>query len=209
MRSLFLGLILRQLGATLAVAAAAAALVSVAALVEGHAPRPATLAAVVPPVAALAGAAWTLAAWRAEGGDVALANLGVPPHRMALVLALVAAPALWVTGAPAGGEPTAQLTLAPGRLVASGPGLAPVSVRWSNEGAQRDDTGERFPGLPAPTTAPDPPPAAAPGWPAPARCGLLALLLLWLAHRADPPGLTPVLAGVALTFAAGHGLALL
>lgn len=190
-----------RFAATAAVTAfAAAALVTVAALVEGHAPGTAALGAVAP-LAGMVGAAWTIGGWRSAGQDVGLAGLGVAPAVTAGWLALLAAPLLWVGpgAAPVDGP---ELRLSPTE-VALDAGGASVRWRWTERGVvvHRDggDAGVVLPHLTPPTTRSSAPPPER--LPAGAQRLLVAGLLLgWLAMRREVPGPAVVLIGATIAF---------
>lgn len=189
-----------------AVALAAAALLTVAALAEGRGPRIETLRAVALPLAAALGAAWTLGGWRAERADVAAAALGIPPRRAALWLALLAAPLLAAAPGAAPDPGDWRIAVQPGRVEAGGPEGA-VTWRWTATGVERalgDGTPTILPPMPAPrvTLGGARPPTRAPGWAL--RCGALLLALGWLTLGATPPGPTRVVAAAVGAFAAGH-----
>jgi hypothetical protein len=195
-------LALRLWGAQAAVALAVAALASVAALIEGHAPSPRLLASAGLVAGAILGAAWVLGRWRAEGGDVALANVGVPPSRVVLLLAALSVPALAV--APAARPPGTggwSIETAPGRLRVSHPAGA-LDVVWRGDVARRSDTGAELAGLPAPE--PLAPPARTP-WTTPAvRAALLLAMLAWLGRRSAPPGPALTVGAALAVTAAAH-----
>ena len=192
-------LLLRLVAAMLAVAAAVCAVLSVAALADGHLPRPATLRDAALPLAAFLGGAWTLAAWRAEGADVALANTGLSPSLAVAGVALAASMVLAAgTAAPATAPPAWALALRPGTLVVHAPTGA-HRYTWDAVGARREGDGARFESLPAPTvTRRRAAPRDATLALVATRCALLLLVLGWLGRRLAPPGL-------ALTFGASGG----
>jgi hypothetical protein len=197
-RPVAIDLIARLVAAMLAVGVAAAVVVSVAALADGHLPRLDTLRATALPVAAFIGGAWTVAAWRAEGADLALANTGRSPLLAVLGLALLAGLALAAGTERAGSAPPNwDLELHPDRLVVHHPGARDVYT-WHDTTVTRAADGERFEGWPAPgTTAVTRPTDRTPVLLA-TRCTLLLVLLGWLGRRSQPPGL-------ALSFAASGG----
>ena len=197
MRRVAFDLLSRLAAAMLAVGAAVAAVVSVAALADGHLPRPETLRQIALPVAAFLGAGWTLAAWRAEGADLALAGTGRSPT-LAL-WALAAAASLVVvagTGHPTAERPAWDLQLAPDRVTVRTPD-GDHRYRWDATGAVRED-GARFDGFPAPTRTATTTPRDRTALVLALRCAVLVVLLGWLGHRRSPPGL-------ALTFGASGG----
>jgi hypothetical protein len=198
-----LSLALRSWAAQAAVFAAVATLLSVAALVEGHAPSLRALASAGLVAAGLLGAAWVLGRWRAEGGDVALANVGVPPGRVLLLLFATSLPALAL--APAPRRPAATgwtIGLSPDAVRVAHPAGA-LDVTWAGGVARRSDTGDVFAGLPPPASSDGPRPSAP--WAAPAvRAALLAVLLSVLGRRRAPPGPALVLGASLAAIAAAH-----
>ncbi len=198
-------LALRTWAAQAAIVAAVAALLSVAALVEGRAPSPRAVASAGLVAAALLGAAWILGRWRAEGGDVALANVGVPPGRVLVWLFVLSLPALVLAPAPrraaVGGW---SIDVAPERVRVTHPAGA-LDVTWSGGLARRDDDGGTFAALPAPAS-PMRPPSTAP-WAMPAgRVVLLAALLSVLGWRRAPPGPALVLGASLAAIAAAQAM---
>ena len=183
-------------------AAATATLLTVAGWADGHLPDPRRLAAVAVPAAAYLGAAWTFAAWRGEGGDVALAALGRRPALAWIPLLLLALPLLALT-------PGARAEVAGARLSATATGLTVdgprgFEITWVAGVARRSDTGDTFPALPAPRAlAPEPAPTARP-WPLLARVVLLVALLAGLAVGGAPPGLPLTLAAAGTALTLGH-----
>ncbi len=205
MRRVAIDLLLRLAAALLAVGAAAGAVVTVAALAEGHLPRPTTLRHIVLPLAAFLGGAWTLAAWRAEGADMALANTGRPPALGVIVVAVAAAVVLALgTETTAVQRPAWDLSLAPNALVVE-TADATHRYRWDATGALREADGARFEGLPAPGvqvaahTGTDRTPTLVA-----IRCALLLLVLGWLGHRVEPPGLALTFGSAGGAFALAH-----
>ncbi len=197
-----------RFAATAAVTAlAAGALVTVAALVEGHPPRGEALWAVAP-LAGLVGAAWTLGGWRSGGEDVGLAALGITPAVAAVWLVLLAAPLLWV-GPGAARSTGPDLRVRPGEVVFdAGHDAGHGAVRWSwtDDGAVVVTRGEAravLPPLPSPTTIStvrelD---GLPPGVP---RLACAALLLGWLVRRRATPGPALVLIGATIAFVGSH-----
>ncbi len=192
----------RFLQTAAAAAGATAALLTVAALADGGWPSADRLGSVALPTGAYVGAAWTLAAWRGEGGDVALAALGrpigwslLPPAALGAALLLLAPGA-----APAAAGP--RLTVHADHLRVEGPGG--LEVRWDAAGAVRSDTGARHAHLPRPTPLPDEPPRQPRPWPVVARVALLFGLLGGLARVATAPGLPLTVGAAGLAAALGH-----
>lgn len=177
--------------AQLVVCAALSVLVGAAALIEGHPPDLWRLRAVALGGGAALGAAWVLAAFRREGGDVALAALGIQPLLVALLGLGTATPAL----ALAGGRPAAGSSF----VTADRIQLPAGEVRWDAGVAHRsDEVGEaaRFPGFPAPTSTP----TSRFNWLFPARIVALGAALAWLARRLTTPDVPATLAaGTAAT----------
>lgn len=200
-------LMVRFVGTAAATALAVGALVAVAALVEGHAPRREALV-MVAPLAGLVGAAWTLGGWRAGREDVALAGLGVAPGWASGWLLVLAAPFLWAGAgaeAEAGGEANSAsgwaLALAPGEVRASSPD---GSFHWSWPTAAATEVPSPLhvspSALPAPTTRSTPPRPPSP-WPTYLlRLACAALLIGWLTRRATPPGPATVIVGATIAF---------
>ncbi|MCA9537583.1 MAG: hypothetical protein KC620_01770, partial [Myxococcales bacterium] len=122
MASIRWSLAMRFCAAAGAVTLAAAVLAAIAALVEGHAPQPRAVAQLAVPLGACLGAAWTLSAWRAEGGDIALAALGARPASTVWLLLALAAPLLaWAPGA-ARDASAWSLSAEPAALTVQSPG---------------------------------------------------------------------------------------
>lgn len=198
------GRFVRSAGAT---ALAAAALVTVAALVEGHPPRVDVLARVVGPLAGALGACWALGAWRGSRADVAAASLGWRDGWPRWGLVALAAPLL-ATSPPATHAAAPPMTVTADAVVARLP-EGPVTWRWRADGVHREGpTGaiDALPPMPRPRPAastPQPPPP----WRALLlRLAVLALALRWLAVGAAP-GPPRVVAAAVAAFVAGHGLA--
>lgn len=195
-------LALRFVATAAVTALAAGALVTVAALVEGHPPRGEALGAVAP-LAGLVGAAWTLGGWRSGGEDVGLAALGVSPTAAAVWLALLAAPLLWV-GPGAARSTGPDLRLSAGEVLFDEGGSV-VRWTWADDGAvvvTHGDARAVLPPLPAPTTTSageiD---GLSPGVP---RLVVAALLLGWLVRRRTTPGPALVLTGATIAFVGSH-----
>jgi hypothetical protein len=193
----------RFLQTAAAAAGATAALLTVAALADGGWPAPDRLLGVALPTGAYVGAAWTLAAWRGEGGDVALAALGRPPAWSLLPLAALGAAVL--LAAPSASSAAAvgpRLSVQADRLRVEAPGG--LELRWDAAGAVRSDTGERHAALPRPTPLPDEPAPTPRPWPAVARIALLLSLLGGLARASSAPGLPLTVGAAGLAAALGH-----
>ncbi len=202
-------LLTRLLTAWLAVAAAVSAVVTVAALADGHLPRVATLRVTALPLAAFLGAAWTVAGWRSEGADVALASVGCRPTRVLAPVAVVASGLLLLGGdAQVEATPAWDLTLTPRAVTVSTPD-GPHHYTWGAEGARRVADGATFPALPAPGVSTAGPGGHEGGHPllaALARCALLLGLIAFLAAREVPPRLALTVASAGAAFVAGHAM---
>lgn len=193
----------RFLQTAAAAAGATAALLTVGALADGGWPMMPRLVGVALPTGVYVGAAWTLAAWRGEGGDVALAALGrplawslLPPAALGAALLLVA------PGAEPARAAGPRLSVHADRLRVEGPGG--LELRWDAQGAVRSDTGARHALLPRPTALPDEPEPRPRPWPTLARVALLLALLGGLARASTAPGLPLTVGAAGLTAALGH-----
>lgn len=187
MPALLGALLKRLILAQLAVTGALAVLITAAALVEGHAPDPARLRSLALGGGAALGAVWILAAFRREGGDIALAALGIPPACVVLLCLGAGLPTL----ALAGGAPAP----APGWITPQHLDLPRGQITWQDGIAHRTDTEPAtFAGLPAPTHTPAP----RGDWTFPIRCLALAAALTWLARRTAAPDVPATLSAGAL-----------
>ena len=202
-------LLIRLLTAWVAVAAAVSAVVTVAALADGHLPRVATLRVTALPLAAFLGVAWTVAGWRSEGADVALASVGCRPAGVLAPVAAVACGLLLLGGdAPGDPAPAWDLTLTPTAVTVSTP-EGPHRYTWGPEGARRVADGATFQALPAPGVSTGAPVGHEGGHPllaALARCALLLGLIAFLAAREAPPRLALTVGAAGAAFVAGHAL---
>ncbi len=195
------GRFVRAAGAT---ALAGAALVTVAALVEGHGPRATALRVVVGPLAGIFGACWTIGAWRRARADVAAAALGWRPGGVASGLLLLALPLLMLGPQPDGRGPA--MAVGPTQIEAQLPD-GPARWTWTGDGVIRQAGGRtaQLPPLPRPAPAPIPPPTGR--WLDVALRAAALASMLALLSRGRAPGPPQVLVAATVAFVAGQGAA--
>jgi len=167
--ALLLKLLLRQLALALSIAL----LITLSAWAEGKAPRVDRLLDLCPLFAAFLGVAWSYGAWRQERGDQALSSLGFQPGWVPFTLLLFAIPSLLIT-APDQGQ---RVQLRQDQI--SFPGGP--QLRWTLQGARRDDLPGLFP-LPPPQIEKPKNPKASTAF----RILLLALSLISLSRGSAP-----------------------
>ena len=200
MFALLLALFGRLVLAQLVVAVALGVLVGAAALIEGHVPDVWRLRAVALGGGAAVGAAWVVAGFRREAGDVALAGLGAARRLMVLLGVLAGAPVL----ALAGGLPAQAASFVEVGVLRWSGGEA----RWSDGSALRSDRvgpAAVFPGLPAPVVAA----TTRIDLLFPARLLALAAALSWLLRRPMAPDVPAALGAGAVATLLGLVPALL
>ena len=192
----------------LAAAAAALALACIAAWTEGRAPRWSSLAELVPTLAANFAGAWTLARWRAEGGDVAVAALGRSPRPLWIFVIGLTVPVLAWAQAPLSTQRESNVMFTPDTLSVQTPRGETrytwrdgVVIRRDPDGATASQTT-----FPAPLSTSPPPARPSPWLPIVLECLVAALALSWLGARRAPPGLTAALVAGAASFIGGVGI---
>ncbi len=189
----------------LAAAAAALTLASIAAWTEGRAPRWSTLVELVPTLAANFAGAWTLARWRAEGGDVAVAALGRSPAPLWMLVIGLTLPVLAWAQPPPAMTRSATLVFTPDTLSVHTP-RGETRYSWRDGVVVRRDPGgssATHSTFPAPGSTSSPPPRPSPWFPIALECMIAALALAWLGAKRAPPGLTAALAAGAASFVGG------
>ncbi len=182
--------VLAQAGTSAGLAVAVAAVTALAAAVDGHAPEPGALLRSSLPAAGLGGLAFTLARWRRERADVALAALGLRPMGIVCAGAFLAGAMCMPRPERPSMPPDSTLEITPTLVLAQVDGRT-LSVDFTTALPRRSDLGRAWPALPAPTGEA----FATPARSAPAALWwLLAGVLAWALARGQGPSLGRTLA---------------
>jgi len=208
MLRLFGGLTERYVISFLAATAATLSLATIAAWTEGRAPRWSTLTEGVPTLAASLAGAWTIARWRAEGGDIAVASLGRSPALLWIFIIGLTLPVLAWSQPSIEPQKESAMVFAPNMIeLRSRAGTTRYS--W-NDGvvtrSEPDGSTSSHRGFPPPVTTSKPLPSPSPWIPMVLRCLIAAVPLAWLGVTREAPGLTATLGAGAAAFIGSIGL---